>query len=193
MVKNRRGVTLIEFVMIITTVSIIATAASVVLIYVWQEFAYLPRQLRVRQAGHAALDEIIEGSGSIKGLRSAKSITSAAAAQVNYKYGYPAPADEHTVSIRWDSSGRRFYRSVDSAVEREIPYYASSVNIEGKETPGAIFTYYKSDGSAWVSGTDALSLIKRVRIEISVTTGSGAFTGYQAALKMSSGVEVKQY
>lgn len=179
--------------MTITAISVIALAAGTVLIYLWQEFLYLPRQLRVRQVGQAALDEITEGTESIRGLRTAKSITSASASQVNYKYGYPAASDEHTVTLRWDNTAKKIYKAIDGGAETEIPYYSVGTNVQGKAAPTTVFTYYKADGSAWVSGTDALVTIKRVQVDINTTTGTGAFASYEGNLNMSSGIEIKQY
>jgi hypothetical protein len=67
------------------------------------------------------------------------------------------------------------------------------VNVQGKTAPTTVFTYYKSDGSAWVSGTDALSTIKRAQVDINITTGTGSFASYQGSLDMSTAVEIKQY
>lgn len=192
-IKNKKGVTLIELIITITAISIIALAVGTVIIYLWQEFLYLPKQLNVRQVGQAILDEITEGTESVRGLRFAKSITSASVSQINYKYGYPATTDEHTVTLRWDNTNKRFYRAIDGGAEEAIPYYSVGTNAQGKTTPTTVFTYYKADGSAWVSGTDALITIKRVQIDINITTGTGSFAAYEGNLNMSSSIEIKQY
>jgi hypothetical protein len=190
---DKKAVTLIELVMAISTISIIALAVGSVIIYLWQEFLYLPKQLTVRQVGQAVLDDIIEGVEATRGLRVARSITTATASQISYLYGYPASSDEHTVSLRWASADKRFYRSIDGGAETAIPYYSVSTKVAGMTTPTAVFTYYKSDGTAWTSGADPLNQIKRIQVDVKITTGTGSFAGYEGSLNMSSGIEIKQY
>jgi prepilin-type N-terminal cleavage/methylation domain-containing protein len=189
----KKGVTLIELIVAMLSISIIALAAGTVLIYLWQEFLYLPRQLKARQVGQAVLDEMTEGTTAVSGLRFAKSITGATVSQVNYTYGYPATEDEHTVVLRFDSTNKKIYRSFDSGPEEAVPYYSVGTNIGGKTVSTTVFTYYKADGSAWVLGVDALSAIKRVQADINITTGTGAFASYEGNVNISSGVEIKQY
>ena len=69
----------------------------------------------------------------------------------------------------------------------------STVTIDGKDTPSVIFTYKKANNADWVSGTDALSTIRRVIISINLKTGSGSFSGWQGSNNITSSVELKGF
>jgi len=190
--KRRRGVTLVELVVTMTTISVIALAVGTVIIYLWQEFLYIPRQLTVTQAGAAMLEEMIEGSASSQGLRFANRITAATPSRVVYTYGYPVSSDSHTVTLRWDSATGGIYRSVDTGSEARVPYYAASVKVLSKTVPAGIFLLYKDNGVPWTAGTDLPASIRRIKVNLTVVTGSGAFSAYEGSITLTSGVEIHQ-
>lgn len=187
--------------MLIAIIGIIAAVTSGVVAYFVQMFTMAPRQLDVQKIGEEVLNTMIEGVPSARGMRFRRTVLDASATQFSYLYGYPTVADGKGVRFRWDSGTKHLYRSTSTdggatwSTEEVIPYYLTSnprITIDGKTTPGVIFTYKKAGDVAWVSGTDALNTIRRLIISIKIETqeGSGVTKG---SVNLDSSCEIKGF
>ena len=199
-IKSRKAASLIELIMVILVIGIISAIACGIVIYFVQMFIYTPRQLDVEKIALQVSKTIIEGDPDVRGARFARSIIDASDAQFSYTYGYPAAANQLSVRYRWDNTDGHIYRSTSTdqgsswSAESVIPYYMpSSITIDGKTTPGVIFDYTKAGDLDWVSGSDPLTDIRRVAIDITVTTGTGEFSNFQGGLDITSSAEIKDY
>lgn len=193
---------LITTAMIITVLA--ATSAALIATSI-QLFVYLPREMKARSAAQEALDVMIDGesggSGSaavLMGMRSAASINGASPLHFTFITGYPGRENQRIVEFSYDQASRVINRSHSAVgstgiVQEVIPYYGSGdIKVYGvAATPNSIFTYYKADGSAWVSGTDNVNTIARVDISIVVKCGAGSLT--EGSFQTTTGVDIKQY
>ncbi len=197
-IKNKRGATLIELIMVILVVTIIAATTSGVVLFFVRLFFYNPSQLETQRIGEILVHEIVEGNSDARGVRFARTILDASATQFSYTYGYPATV--LSVRFRWDNTNDHIYRSTSTdtgstwSSETLIPPdLLTSTTIDGKDTAGVIFTYKKADDSAWTSGVDALGDIRRVVLGINVKTGTGSFDALEGSVDITSGVEIKGF
>jgi len=190
----KRGFSLIELVVVMLLVAIIGGASSGSIMYVVQLFTYLPVQMQVRTTAHEVEDIIIEGDIDRRGLRYAKSIIDSSASQVTYSYGYPETAKY--VRFRYNSS--RIYVSTslegstwtaEEAIPRNI---TSDISVQGKAAPSSVFTYYQTNNAQFTPGND-VTYIKRIDVNIKVTSSAGSLKGEAASFAVSSGVDIKQY
>ena len=189
--KEKKAFTLIEFVMVISAVSVMAVGAVVFFIPLTNLFFVSPRQAAVEFMGQEILDLIIDGNTQVKGLRFLKAISSASATQIDY-----TDADDKTVSIRWDQPSLKFYRNINSAGEVSLPLYCTaSTKIQGKAAADIIFSFFDTAGAEIASPVDAgsLNLIKRAKIDITVYTGSGAIKDFQGRVNLTAGVDIKTF
>lgn len=204
---NTKGFSTIELVVGISVVLIIAGLTAGIIASLMQLFVYLPREMRARTVAHEVIEFMTEGEIGKRGVRFAAEVADASPVQLTYAFGYPGNADKRNVRFRWDPTQDMIYRSYTAfgdpilgpeppyGPEEVIPYYAGpGISIRPRPiAPNAIFTYFKEDGSAWVEGTDSLNTIKRVEINILVSTGTGLFTNWESSFETTSSVEVKQY
>jgi len=200
LLKNKRSASLIELIMVILVIGIISAIVCGVVIYFVQLFIYSPRQLDVEKVALEISSTMIEGNPNIRGLRFTQSIIDASDTQFSYTYGYPTAADQLSVRFRWDNGDGHIYRSTSTdggsnwSAESVIPYYISpGVTIDGKDTPGVIFTYKKAADAAWVSGSDPLADIRRVVIEVTLKTGAGSFKDFQGDVDILTSSEIKDF
>ena len=143
---------------------------------------------------------MIEGNSDARGIRYTRNVIDASATQFSYTYGYPTEADEVSVRFRWDNTDSHIYRSTSTdggsnwSSELVIPnYIPATTTIDGKDTAGVIFTYRKASDVAWVSGSDALTAIRRMVIGINIKTGTGDFDKLEGSNDVTSSVEIKNY
>ena len=202
-----KGFSSIELVVTILVVLIIASLTAGIIASLMQLFVYLPREMKARTVAHEAIEFMTEGEIGKRGMRFAVQVLDASPIQITYTFGYPGNEDKRNMRFRWDSTTNKIYRSYTAfgdailgpeppySLEEIIPYYAGpDISIRSRQAaPNTIFTYFKQDGSAWAEGVDALSEIRRVEINIVVSTGTGLFTNWESSFETTSSVEVKQY
>ena len=204
---NKRGATLIEFIVTISVIAIIVAATSGIIVSLMQLFVYLPREMKTRTIAHEVMNVVTEGEVQKLGMRYAMQVQDASPTQFIYTFGYPGNTDKRNMKFRWDSAAGVIYRSYTAfgdpidgpqppySQEEAIPYYArGEIAITGTSANhSTIFTFYKSDGSVWSLGTDPLNTIRRVDMTIVVKTGSGLFESWESSFQTTSSVEIKQY
>ncbi len=205
---GKRGATLMELIMAMVIIAIISGVTAGIIVSLMQLFVYLPKEIKTRDIAHEVMDIMIEGESQRRGMRYAVNVQVASPTQFSYTFGYPSDSDRRNMRFRWDSTGKKIYRSYTAfgvplggtpppyGAEETIPYYArGDVSINGTGSPGSeyVFRYYKADGTQWVSGIDPLTTIRRVDMDLTVTTGTGVFTKWDSSFKTTSSVEIKQY
>ena len=198
--KSKKGATLIELITILLVLTIIgATTGGLVLFFV-RLFYYNPDQLQTQKIAQVLAHEMIEGNPDIRGMRYTRSVIDASATQFSYTYGYPTAADQFSVRFRWDNTADHIYRSTSTdngsswSSELLIPsYIPATTTIDGKDTASVIFTYKKASDADWVSGSDALTDIRRIVIGINIKTGTGDFDKLEGSNDITSSVEIKDY
>ena len=217
-VDRRRGVTLVELIIVIAIVAILATAFSTVFAPMINTFFYYPQASRVNTAAADLLKIIIEGDGTAKGLRFAglpctiggaggggSTITTASTAgntsTLTYNYvdaDYCGPAAARiskTVTLIYDRSVGTVTRSVDGGTAAVIPYYvgtASDVNFSVSGAGTDIFHYFDS-APADMGAAPVVANIYRVDIDFIASSGTGAAKDNSGQMRLKSGVEIKRY
>lgn len=199
--KDKRGTTLVELIVVISVIAIIASIAAGSIIFFAQLFMYSPRQLDTQKIAQELCNIMLEGNQDARGIRFARTVVDATASQFSYTYGYPTASEQLSVRFRWDPANKLIYRSTlipggAWSAEEIVPAYLSTrsaVIIDGKDSPGVIWTYKKANNIDWVSGTDSLSLIRRVIISLNIKTGSGSFASFQGWFNFSASAEIKGF
>lgn len=203
--RSIKGVTLIELIVTVSIVAIITAATAGIIIYLMQLFIYMPRDIKTRAVADEIIYTMTEGESLKRGMRYSVQILDASPGQFSYTSGYPGNDDRR--NIRFQLNNGKIYRYATDfgspldgpqplyGPAETIPYYVSSdIVISGKGAdPSAIFTYFKEDGSLWVSGTDPLYKIRRVEIGMAVKSGAGIFRNWEGSFYTTAGVEIKQY
>lgn len=198
--KSKKGATLIELVTVLLVLTIIGATTSGLVLFFVRLFYYNPDQLQTQKISQVLAHEMIEGNSDARGIRYTRNVIDASATQFSYTYGYPTEADEVSVRFRWDNTDSHIYRSTSTdggsnwSSELVIPnYIPATTTIDGKDTAGVIFTYRKASDVAWVSGSDALTAIRRMVIGINIKTGTGDFDKLEGSNDVTSSVEIKNY
>lgn len=201
--RRAKGFTLVELIVTVTILAVMAGTTAGIVLSLLQMVVYLPKETRARLVAQEALYSFIEGDRGVMGLRYANMILAANSTSVSYRVGYPYSGDIRDVELALNGAKpQRRYTDLGSAGSgsygswETVPYYITpDINITGLSS-GAIFSYFKSDGTAWTaSGTPPTNLheIRRVDIGITVTTGAGLFKDWEASFRALSGVDIKQY
>lgn len=198
---NRKAFTLIELIVTVSIVAIMAAVTAGMVIYVMQLFVYLPREMKARTIANEIIETVTEGESQKSGLRYAVGIQNASSNQVDYTFGYPGSSARRLMRFRWNSGTNKIYRSYTAfggsiyGAEELVPYYATGeISIRGRsQASTTIFSYFKADGSTWVQGLDPLNTIKRVEVNVAVSTGTGLFSNWESSFEATSGAEVRQY
>jgi hypothetical protein len=203
-----KGFILIELLTTITIVLVVAAVTATPAILLMQLFLYLPQESQVRSIAQDAMDLSIDGSPGLRGMRYCIRVREALPGQFVYEaYTTEFRGQRRLIYLRLDSVAKKLYRSWEPLVdygpapsftreEAVIPYYAAGADISvtgPAAAPGAIFTYYRTDGTPWVRGTDRYYDIGRVEIRLTVKTGSGLFSAARGSFELMSSIEIKQY
>jgi prepilin-type N-terminal cleavage/methylation domain-containing protein len=205
MARRPSGFALIELIVTFVIVSVLAALSAGVVVMVFQMFIFLPSELKTRTIAQEAISAMVDGEPAKRGMRYSAAILDASATQFTYTFGYPSNSEKR--NMRFQLTGNKIYRSytafgsgVDEpeapySTPEPVPYHTTSdMSVTGPAgDTGTIFTYFKSDGSAWVSGTDPLTAISRIEIKMTVRTGTGAFQSGQSSFSAATSVEIKNY
>lgn len=179
----KRGFTLVEAVMAIAIIAILSVSGAFILVNILQQTIFMPNQLNMNMVDAQALDTMIEGDDSARGLRFAKAITSAGVNQVVFNN-----QDDQSISYRLDTGTAKLYRSVDGGAEELIPYYAGTgINLSG--AGGQLFTYYDSGETLTSTPAD----VRRIKINLIAMTGSGSYSDLEGKSEQASSVAVHKF
>lgn len=203
---RRRGATLIELITTIVIISILAAVSAGILISVLHIFIYLPKQLKTRMVGQEVINAVCEGESGKWGIRYSTEILDASDDQFTYSFGYPVNNDKRNIRFKYDGVTKKIYRyctafgdpvtgttNLSYGAAELIPYYATGDITIIPQPDIPLFSYFKQDGSAWISGTDPLYELRRVEIAFIVKSGTGIFEKWESAFTVTSGVEIKRY
>lgn len=178
----KKGFTLIELIMVISIMGVLAASGTCFLLYLVQNFVFIPNQMNTDMASSDALKIMIEGDGTAKGLRFLRAVSSVADNQTSF-----INQDGQTVRYRLDSQGR-IQRSLNGGAESAVPYYASSGMVfSGKNN--RLFTYY--DASEVI--TAAPSSVRRIEIALAAQTGSGVYADWEGRSDAASSITVARF
>ncbi len=171
--NQKKGVTLVEIVIVVAIVGILASAFSSVMVPTMNFLYYFPQSSRVNAAGADLLQIITEGDDKAEGLRFAgppcaiggaggggaritEASTSGSTSTLTYNYaladycGSSAARIAKTVTLTYDSSLGTVTRSVDGGTAYNIPYYVTSgsdINFSVSGGGTDLFHYFNSSGT----------------------------------------------
>ena len=191
---RRRGVTLIEMVIVIAVSGIIASAGVTVLVPLLSAFYAVPVELNLYTAATDVLKIIFEGDHAAKGLRYASTstpITDASGDSITYQYRDPDAtykATPRTVEITYDSLNQVIQRSIDGGAGEYIPYTITpTAPIRINALEGSFFQYFDASGTV-LTEPITLDQISRVAVAIEADSGTGdiASGGAKARLKTAA-------
>lgn len=181
--NKRHGFTLIELVMVIAIIGILSVSGAHLMAYLVQNSVFIPNKLNMDMAASSALDIMIEGDSSAKGLRFSRSISSVADSQVVFNN-----QDNQTISYSLDTGTNKLYRSISLGAEAPIPYYITSgVNVTAPSNK--LFTYYDSSGTETANAAD----VRRIKLTLTALIGSGSYSDWQASSLQSSSIKVSKF
>ncbi len=181
---GKQAFTIIELIMVITIIGILSVSGAWLMVYFVRNSVYIPNQLNTYMAASDALKIMIEGDSQAKGLRFSRVIT---AIPSGYQLTF-VNQDSQSIRYRLDTGTNELYRSINGAQEAQIPYFAASgIGIAGNS--GALFTYY---GANETIATLAAN-VRRIAINLVVSTGSGSYNDWQGQSGQSSSIAVKKF
>lgn len=177
------GFTLIELVMVILIISILSVVGSFLMLYFVQNSVFIPSQLNAQMLASEAMDIMIEGDSSAKGLRFSRSITTVEDNRVIFRN-----QDRQVIRYRLDTGTNKLYRSISGGPEALLPYYLTSgINVIGINN--ALFTYYDAADTQ-----TAIPLnVRRIGINLIASIGSGSYTSWEGQSRQSSSIAVKRF
>ena len=206
---RRRGVTLVELVLVIVVSAIICVTAPTLMFHGVKTLVFLPKALAVNQTATEILHQMIEGGFSnlsgqtVQGLRFAVRRSAAEPALWLAEAGRIGvrTSDGQTVLVRLDASvvnQEAVKRSLAApsctpaiGTEEVIPYHAQgSVRI----LPIVRFFRYYDQSGLEVNNPSSCpppTTIRRVDIAFTAQTGSGNFDQGDASEKITSSVAIR--
>lgn len=177
----KKAFTFIELVMVILIIGIVAAAGAWLLMYVVQNAVFIPNRLTTDMLAQDALNMMIEGDTAARGLRFSANITTSQPNTLIF-------TNQENQSVNYTVSGNKLYRQINASAPALAPaYQAGAIGVSGRG--GTLFTYY--DGNDAVTTTAAN--VRRVRIDVTVLTGTGSYADWQSSSNQSSSVAVKRF
>lgn len=179
----KRGFTLIELIMVLAIIMILSVAGSFLMLYFVQNSVFIPNKLNMDMLASDALDIMIEGDGSAKGLRFSRSITTIQDNQVTFKN-----QDSQNISYRLDTIANTLYRSISGGPEVATPYYLTTgISIAGINNK--LFTYYDTTD---VQTSNPVN-VRRIEINLMAKTGTGSYADWEGQSNQGSSISVKKF
>ena len=187
--KNARGFTLIELVMIILITSVLSLAGVHLMQFVVRNSFYLPNQVQADLVAAEALEIIVEGDAQAKGLRFCQAVSIATANQVQVtNQGVLTNLDSQVIT--YDLTGGILTRKIDSGAATKIPYFmAADMTISGAGTGGALFTYYGLNDTLLTQPVTAAN-VRRIDINLIAQNGTGSSDKYEGTSQQNTSVKV---
>ena len=183
---NDKGFTLIELIMVIVIIAIISVLSAYLMLYLVQNGIFIPNKLNMDMIASDALDIMVEGDSSAKGLRFSKSITDIQDNQISFNN-----QDDQSVVYRLDTGIQKLYRSIAGGSETLIPYYVETeINITGKDNK--LFIYYNDIDNEINPGTGDPADVRRIRINLTARTGTGLYENWEGQSELASSITVKR-
>jgi prepilin-type N-terminal cleavage/methylation domain-containing protein len=152
----KKGFTLTEVVVTLAVIAVLAGAGSWMLVFLIDNFVYLPPRIAVDTAVSDSLNLIAEGDHKAQGLRFARSFKTINPDQVEF-------TDSNDNDVRFRLFKGSLYRRVNNDSEETLPYYADSIGLSfSGPGGGVIFTYYDAQGNPTANAT----LVKHINISL---------------------------
>ena len=182
--KNVRGFTLIELVMIILITSVLSVAGVHIMQFVVRNSFYLPNQVQADLVAAEAMEIIVEGDSQAEGLRFCKAVTIATASQVGV-------TNQAGQTITYDLTGGILSRTIALGAAVMIPYFmdTNKMTIAGSGTGGALFTYYDASDTLLTQPVTAAN-VRRININLIAQNGAGSSDKYEGTSQQSTSVKV---
>lgn len=180
------GFTLIELIMIILLTSVLGLSGYHLMQFVVRNAFYLPNQVQADLVAAEALEILVEGDKSAKGLRFCKAVTTAGASQI-------VVTNQDDETITYNLSGGSLFRTIAPGAAAKVPYFMpADITISGAGAGGALFTYYDSTDAALAQPVAAAN-VRRIDIDLTAQNGTGSSDKYEGASQQSSSVKVNKY
>ena len=181
--KKYKGFTLLELVIVSVILPILSVTGAYLMTNWVQDSVFIPNQLNMDMAASEALDIMIEGDNTAKGLRFSRAITNVQDYQVTF-----INQDGQTVRYRMDPVLQRLYRSINGGAEASFPYYVlTGISLSGKANK--LFSYF--DVNSLVTATPAN--VRRIAMTMIAMTGTGSFSDWQGQSEQQSAIAVNKY
>jgi len=181
--SRKAGFTLVELVTVMVVIGILSVAGSYVFFYLAQHTTFIPNQLNVDAVASRALDVMVEGDPTAKGLRFSKAIVAVAANQVDF-----TNEDNQTVRYRLNTATGQILRSVAAGAETPLLGYSpAGITFSGKS--GQVFQYLDANENA----TNNPALVRRVILNLAALSGSGNFSQWEGQSDLATAVAVQRY
>lgn len=179
----KRGLTLIELIMVIAIIAILAASSSFIMAYTVKNSVFIPNQLGMDKLASDAIDIMVDGDAQAKGLRFSRTISAIAANRVDFIDG-----DGKTVYFRLDTGTSKLYRSINGAAEANIPGYSSLAGLSLTGKSGTLFTYYDSANAV----TAAAASVRRIQIILIAKSGTGLYNDWEGQSEQASSIAIKR-
>jgi prepilin-type N-terminal cleavage/methylation domain-containing protein len=183
--KNNKGFSLIELVVIITIIGIILSVTSAILVSSIQGMVYLPNSLNMDMLAQDALDKIVDGDNLAGGLRFCKNITAFSANSITF-----TDQNSKTVVITLDTGTNKLTRTINAVSDPTFLYYQGSSGIKvttGRN--GALFLYYDASESTPLIASN----IRRIAVNLVAFTGSGTFANWQGSAEYTTSIRTPRF
>ncbi len=185
---NRKGFTLIEFIMVMTIIGVLSACGAYLMVYVIQNSVFIPNQLNMDMMTEDAMDILIEGDNVAKGLRFSRVITTLPLQPYQVTF---INQNNQTVRYRFDPVTSRLWRCVGScppSAETFIPYYIKpGTSLLAKNN--RLFTYYDNLGAITANPLN----VRWITITLVAQTGSGSYANWEGQCEQMTSIAVNKF